>query len=176
MQPFCYPLAKWSYCRCYMLLLDYFHFLILVISTLQTCYQQVCVVPSSLSAFQLISLLLRTPGDTSQAWSFVIKWITLFNVPIISLFQRAIFSLELGFPLYDLFSVHCFYSVDSSSRYFTWVSQLSHVVENKNLLTHPLFKKKVKKKQHLFTQHLNKQAREQRPGKITLGCRVSMNV
>lgn len=83
------------------------------------------------------------------------------------------FSLELSFPLYDLFSVHRFYSLDSSSRYFTWVSQLSHIVENKNLFTHPLFKKTPK---HLFTQHLNKQAREQRPGKITLGCVVSMNV
>ena len=40
-QLFCYPLAKWSYCRCYILLLDYFRFLIKVISILQTFYPQV---------------------------------------------------------------------------------------------------------------------------------------
>ena len=36
------PLVKRSYCRCYMLPLDCFHFLVSNISTLQTFYPQVC--------------------------------------------------------------------------------------------------------------------------------------
>ena len=39
-----FPLTKWLYCRCYMSQLDNFHFVLQVISTLQTFYPQVCRV------------------------------------------------------------------------------------------------------------------------------------